>query len=159
MTVDGRMKEGQINDLLRDLLAHVKNTAASITIVTYSDIPRMYWTSATQEVYEDIPQGEFGGRSNLGKAYAFVKEIMGDRYVLASQSSIVLISDGEATDDYESELELLDPRGEAIRIAGGIGTGVDTLEDHVINKNWIFTDVTTVGARDEFFDEIFLNLK
>lgn len=159
ITVEGRAKKGQINDLLRDLLAHVKNVAASVSIITYADIPRTYWTSSTQEIYEDIPQGEFGGRSNLGKAYAFVKEIMGDRYILASQACIVLISDGEATDDYESALKLLDPKDEAIRIAGGIGTGMDTLEDHVINHDLIFTDITTVGARDEFFDEIFLNLK
>lgn len=159
MTVEGRAKGGQVNDLLRDLLAHVKNEAASITLVTYSDIPRTYWVSSTQEIYEDIPQSEFGGRSNLGKAYAFVKEIMSSRYILASQACIVLISDGEATDDYESELKLLDPKGEASRVAGGIGTGMDTLEDHVLNHDLIFTDVTSVDARNEFFDEISLNLR
>ena len=159
MTVEGRVLGGQVNDLVRDLLAHVKNAAASITMVTYADIPRMYWTSFAKETYEDIPQGEFGGRSNLGKAYVFVKDIMSSQQILPSQACLVLISDGEATDDYENALKLLDPNGETTRVAGGIGTGMDTLEDHVLSPDLIFTNVTSLEARDEFFDEILLNLK
>jgi len=154
VALEGVHKVAQVNDLIRDLLTAMDGKASSVSLVIYSDIARLYWSSGSKEIFRDIPEKEFDGRSNLGKAYTFVKDMMLHRSLSAQKLCMVLISDGEATDNYLARLRELDPKQEATRVAGAIGINRDTLEYHIGTNGIIFSDVTSLNDRDEFFDEI-----
>ena len=154
VALEGTHKVGQINDLIRDLLEFTADSYQAAYLITYSDIPRIYWQSRKKEIFIDIPPKEFGGRSNLGKAYLFVGSILADNSVQPSNVSLVLISDGEATDNYRIALHAIDPKNQTTRVAGGLGMSRDTLDFHMGSPELAYTDITSLHARDEFFDDI-----
>lgn len=157
--MEGAHKIAQINDLVRELVFLVKDQACVCYLIIYSDNVRLYWSSASGEVFQDIPGKEFDGRSSLGKAYAFVKELLNYNSTPCKNACIVLISDGEATDNYVANLRELDPKNEITRVGGAIGIDMDTLEQHVGRDGIIFSDVTSLNDRDSFLDEIMIQLK
>ena len=159
MPLEGRHKVGQINDLVRDLLPETEGAYDSAYIITYSDIPRIYWKSSSGENFMDIPEAEFGGRSNLGAAYTFIGKMLEKDSLPLSQACLVLISDGAATDNYKAALEKLDPKGESARVAGCIGNDRYTLADHVGSEKLVYPNLSECGDRNDFFDEIVAKLE
>lgn len=158
----GNHKIGQINDLLRDLISVTNGKYERAYIITYSDMPRIYWKSASGEIFMDIPAGEFGGRSGLGAAYEFVGKIISSDSSSAARACLVLISDGSATDNYKKALKKLDPKGESARVAGLLGSSgavTYTLDYHVGDAKNVYPDVSGYVVRDEFFDEIVTKLE
>ena len=159
VALEGMHKVAQINDLVRDLLSETEGAYESAYIITYSDVPRIYWKSASGDIFMDIPVAEFDGRSNLGAAYDFVGKILGSDKIPLSQACLVLISDGASTDNYAAALKKLDPKGESARVAGCIGTDKYTLDNHVGDAKLVYPDISNRINRDDFFDEIVAKLE
>ena len=157
--VGGVHKIAQVNDLIRELLACVEGESAATNLIIYSDIPRIYWESRSKEIFRDIPENEFDGRSNLGKAYTFVKDMIVYNSKSLKDVCLVLISDGQATDNYLVHLLELDPKKESTRVAGALSVYRDTLEAHVAGIGEIFTDLTSVNGRTDFIEAILEQLK
>ena len=159
ISLEGKHKVGQINDLVRDLISATEGAYETAYVITYSDIPRIYWKSSSGEIFMDIPEAEFGGRSNLGAAYAFVGNILKSDATSLSQACLVLISDGASTDNYIAALKKLDSKRESARVAGCIGAERYTLEYHVGDSKLVYPDLSDSIVRDEFFDEIVTKLE
>ncbi len=142
------MKIGQINDLLRDTIDEVD---ADSSVICYADDAKVYWQAKNNSIFVDIPHEDFIGRSNLGKAYDLVKEMIENKAEL-EDCIFVLISDGQATDNYKKSLSVLDPKKKATRLAFSIGTVHTTTERHVSNDTLLFKNI--LNDRDEFIEKI-----
>ena len=154
----GISKVGQVNDLLRELVAVTEGSYESAYIITYSDKSEVYWSSASGNGFRDIPADRFGGRSNLGKAYTLIKEILNCKSISAKDACLVLISDGDATDNFSARLTEMDPTSASARVGGCIGKNRLTLDRHVGAPDLVYLDITSLTERDEFLDDIVFNL-
>lgn len=151
--IDDYSKIGQINDLLRDTITTcIEKELTDIKVITYSDDARVYWSFTGSEIFYDIPDESFVGRSNLGKAYELLKSIIENEKLPLEDCMIILISDGEATDNYKKKLELLDKNKSACRIAISIGNNYDTTEKHASNNNLMFKK--GIDDRDNLLDRV-----
>ena len=45
VSIEGTHKVGQINDLIRDLLAYTNDSYQDAYLITYADQPQIYWRS------------------------------------------------------------------------------------------------------------------
>lgn len=151
--VDDYNKIGQINDLLKDTIMICNGKGLKdIRIITYSDNANIFWSSNRGIMFYDIPDESFSGRSNLGKAYELLKQLTDSEKIKLEECIIVLISDGEATDNYKKKLALLDPKKVSCRIAISIGNKYDTTENHVTSNKLMFKK--GIDERDIFLDRM-----
>ena len=155
ISLDDTLRVGQINDLLRDAVRKcIDKGTTDISIICYSDKARVYWnyTEDTKFFY-DIPESKFGGRSNLGQAYNYIKnEFIVKSRIPLSNCVIVLISDGEATDNYRKYLKLLDGNNQSKRIALSIGTSNATTSHHASGYDMEFKH--GISDRDGFLNKL-----
>lgn len=158
IALEGNHKIGQINDLIRELISVAEGNCSDARLITYSDQANVYWRLSSGEYFADLTPDRFGGRSDLGKAYSLIKEILTNEGIPVSETCLALISDGEATDNYSARLAELDPRSESTRVGGCIGNNRLTLDRHVGSPELVYPDVTSLISRDEFLDEIVVGL-
>jgi uncharacterized protein YegL len=135
-SMDGE-KIGQLNFAIREAVPAMQDTAREnpnaqvlVRVLTFSDGAR--WHVATPVRIEDFKWTDLtaGGVTDMGKALSLVAEQlksppMADR---ALPPVLVLISDGQPTDDYASGLRVLmtEPWGKkAVRIAIAVGRDAD----------------------------------
>lgn len=150
---DDIVRIGQVNDLLRDSIDKcTAKGAKSINVVCYSDNAKIFWKSSDKNIFCDIPDEEFKGRSNLGKAYVFLKKHIDASKLSLSDCVLALISDGEATDNYRRDLQILDPDNKAARIAFTIGATYLTTERHASDDSLLFKG--GLKDRESFVDRL-----
>ena len=150
---DGVSTVAAINDLLRDMISELDSKGAQdIRIVTYSDKAQLYWSNSNGKGYLDMSDDLFNGRSNLGKAYEYIGGVIKSEKLCISDCSLVLISDGEATDNYKKQLLLIDPDKESYRVALSLGNVHITTEKHVVDDDLSFNG--GIADRDAFIDKV-----
>ena len=146
---------GQVNDILRDAIDVCDpNTCKDVYVITYSDDASLYWQQSGKEGFYDIPESKFGGRSNLGKAYTLVAQLVHKNKLKLNQCAIVLISDGDATDNYKKALLSLDPQHEAYRVALSIDSSGFTTDKHAYDDRLSFKDIEVDDVRYNFIEAI-----
>ena len=139
---------GKINELIRDLTGDLSSAGVSdVKVITYSDKAEIHWQSG-KGAFLDILQSKFGGRSNLGAAYALILDGY-SKAVLADEAVLALISDGEATDNYKKYLNRLEQAGVKSRIALSTGNSTLTTDNHAAayDLSYKFSD-----NRDDFIE-------
>ncbi len=142
-----------INDLVRDMISELQSkNAEDIRVVTYANDAKIYWDSKKTNGFLDMYDDMFSGRSNLGKAYDCIEGIVKSESISMSDCALVLISDGEATDNYKKSLQRLDPKKEAYRVALSIGNIHFTTEKHVLDDELSFNG--GILDRDTFIDRV-----
>ena len=143
---------GQLNDLLRDAAERLADMAEDMFVFTYADEAELYWTYSKEQTFYDIPLDKFGGRSSLGKCYAAVVKHMETLGVDIADAVLVLVSDGEATDNYKRASEELDPKHKAVRVGLTLGKVTGTTERHASSYSLSFNN----GFRDreKFLDKL-----
>lgn len=151
---DDSVKVGQINDLLSDLIraCKEKNNIVDIKVICYADEAKWYWNSASNSGFYEISESEFGGRSNLGTAYKLIHSTIEIEVLERLDCILVLISDGEATDNYKKALAELDPDGKMTRVALSIGTTTMTTEIHALDESMHF--IHGVRDREAFISKV-----
>lgn len=153
IVIDDTVKIGQINDLLRDSIDKCNSKGKNnINVICYSDIAEVYWKSSSNNIFCDIPDDKFGGRSNLGQGYKYVKILIDNAKISISDCIIVLISDGEATDNFRRELLAMDNKNQSIRLSFSIGTSYSTTLQHASNQNLMFKN--GIRDRESFLDKL-----
>ena len=150
---DGTETIGAINDLVRDLIEEFKSSGVDdIRVVCYANGAKLYWESKKEKYgFLDIDTVKFGGRSNLGKAYGLINEIVSKETLSMKDCSIILVSDGEATDDYKTALSELDGKKQAYRVAISLGKVHTTTERHASDDTCAF--INGVDDRDRFIEK------
>ncbi len=142
-----------VNDLVSDLISELKSKdAEDIRVITYSDKAALYWSSSKNTIFTDMSADLFKGRSNLGMAYDFIADIVRKENISLSDCSLVLISDGEATDNYKKKLLLLDPKKESYRVSVSLGNVHITTEKHVIEDEFAYVNFNS--DRVAFIDRV-----
>lgn len=148
---DGQAKIGQINDLAREAVeSALSYDADDVRVICYGNGAKIYWTN-DKGGFCDIPENKFGGRSNLGSAYALIRTLITKEKLKLKDCVLALISDGEATDDFKKELELLDPKNESYRVAISLGNEYWASERHALNSDML---VKNIRDRDDFIEKI-----
>ena len=151
IVADETEKIGQINDLLHDLTSDLEQGCPKkVVIITYAKTPKVYWQSG--QPFMDMNEGEFSGLSNLGQAYAMVKQMVDDEKIDPNSCVVALISDGSATDNYRKQLTALDGKNQMGRVALTIGTLNATTERHAPSEGCAFKD--GINDRDDFIEKI-----
>lgn len=153
ITGDDPLKPGQINDLLRDTIDELKEkNVENIKVIIYANDAKMHWDSKKYLFFYDIQDSSFSGRSSLGKAYELVEEIINTQHINKKEIILVLISDGEATDNYKKKLLSLDNENEIIKMAISLGNIHNTTERHASNEDLIFRN--GIDDRDNFIERL-----
>ena len=153
IVVDDTVKIGQINDLVRDSIDKCNSKGKNnISVVCYSDTAKIHWKSSSNNFFYDISDDKFGGRSNLGQAYKYVKNLIDNAKISISDCVIVLISDGEATDNYRRELQTLDSKNQSVRLSFSIGTSYSTTLQHASKPTLMFKN--GIRDREDFLDRL-----
>lgn len=149
---DDTAQIGTINDLIRDVIEELETEGANdIRIVCYANGAKMYWQSSEKTGFLDITENKFGGRSNLGKAYELIRQDIENDSVELQDCAFILLSDGEATDNYKKELLRLDPKKKAYRVALSLGSQHITTEKHAFNDELSFSN--GIIDRDDFIEK------
>lgn len=149
---DGSEYIGTINDLLRDLIEDLEVAGATdIRVICYANGAKYYWQSLDKKGFVDITENRFGGRSNLGKAYSLIKETIDAESIAIIDCALLLISDGEATDNFKKELQLLDAQNTAFRVAISIGRKHITTDKHASTESCLFNN--GIAERDDFIEK------
>ncbi len=154
IVADDTIKVGQVNDLSIDLIRACQSALAQIDIrvICYANGAKLYWQSSSNSSFYEIPESRFGGRSNLSKAYNLIQDSIKKESMKNSDCVLVLVSDGEATDNYKKALNELDPRNEITRIALSIGNSTSATEKHSSGETFFFKN--GVKDRDAFIAKI-----
>lgn len=150
---DGMQKVGQINDLIHDIVDNcVSAQIKDIRVVCFGNSARIYWEFTKDNFFLDIPPNRFGGRSNLGQAYTLLRDILNKENIQIEDCIFILLSDGEATDNYKLALNNLDSNNSSIRLALSLGNSSLTTEKHVSMDEYSFKN--GVKDRDSFISKI-----
>ena len=151
---DDTIKVGQINDLSIDLIRACQSAhdQIDIRVICYANGAKQYWQSSSDSSFYEISKSLFGGRSNLSKAYILIQDTIVKESIKKSDCVLVLISDGEATDNYKKALNELDPKNETMRIALSIGNSTSATEKHSSEAALFFKN--GVKDRDVFIAKI-----
>lgn len=142
----------KINALLHDVIEEYEQACDDIYIVVYGNNAKIYWQKSSNESFVDIPADKCGGRSSLGKAYSLIAGEIDKKGFALSDCALVLISDGEATDNFKRRLGELDPKREAYRVAISFGTNSYATERHAFDDRLAFKNANR--DRDDFFDAL-----
>jgi uncharacterized protein YegL len=131
----GGEKIRNLNDAVRDMLEVFRDTENSeteiwVAIITFGDQVKLHQklVSAGQIQWQDLSAG---GSTPLGVALQMAKAMIEDKDIVPSRAyrpTVVLVSDGQPTDDWESPLEgfISDGRsGKCDRMAMAIGAQAD----------------------------------
>lgn len=156
---DDITKVAQINDLIADLIhaCLAANNENDIRVICYANKAKVYWQSSLNRTFYEIPESKFADRSNLGEAYKLIyNEMIINETIEICDCIIVLISDGEATDNYKRALNELDPNNDTIRIALSVGNSTHTTERHSLGNEFCFKN--GVKDRDAFIAKIVDNI-
>ena len=152
IVADGSELVGAINDLLHELINELEDGGAGdIRVIGYGDNASILWQSSSKKSFSDIPEDRFDGRSSLGKAYELIKKTLTAEAIPLKDCAIALISDGEASDDYKTQLQALDPKNEAYRVAIAFGIKHFTTEKHASQNDLFF--LRGVTDRDDFIEK------
>ena len=138
LDVSGSMRGEKIrnlNDAVRDMLEVFRDTENSeteiwVAIITFGDQVKLHQklVSAGQIQWQDLSAG---GSTPLGVALQMAKAMIEDKDIVPSRAhrpTIVLVSDGQPTDDWENPLKgfISDGRsGKCDRMAMAIGAQAD----------------------------------
>ena len=131
----GGEKIRNLNDAVRDMLEVFRDTENSeteiwVAIITFGDQVKLHQklVSAGQIQWQDLSAG---GSTPLGVALQMAKAMIEDKDIVPSRAhrpTIVLVSDGQPTDDWENPLKgfISDGRsGKCDRMAMAIGAQAD----------------------------------
>ena len=131
----GGEKIRNLNDAVRDMLEVFGDTENSeteiwVAIITFGDQVKLHQklVSAGQIQWQDLSAG---GSTPLGVALQMVKAMIEDKDIVPSRAyrpTVVLVSDGQPTDDWENPLKgfISDGRsGKCDRMAMAIGAQAD----------------------------------
>ena len=131
----GGVKIRNLNDAVRDMLEVFRVTENSeteiwVAIITFGDQVKLHQklVSAGQIQWQDLSAG---GSTPLGVALQMVKAMIEDKDIVPSRAyrpTVVLVSDGQPTDDWENPLKgfISDGRsGKCDRMAMAIGAQAD----------------------------------
>ena len=131
----GGEKIRNLNDAVRDMLEVFRDTENSeteiwVAIITFGDQVKLHQklVSAGQIQWQDLSAG---GSTPLGVALQMVKAMIEDKDIVPSRAyrpTVVLVSDGQPTDDWENPLKgfISDGRsGKCDRMAMAIGAQAD----------------------------------
>ena len=135
MGADGKIDA--LNIALRDFINSIKDedTAVDLQIALFSfggnealcELPLTSVNSIDADAYSFTAQG----RTPMGQAFYLIKEMIEDKSIIPSRAykpTIVLLTDGMPTDDYEKVMDYLINEGrssKAFRIAMAIGADAD----------------------------------
>lgn len=135
MGADGKIDA--LNIALRDFINSIKDedTAVDLQIALFSfggnealcELPLTSVNSIDADAYSFTAQG----RTPMGQAFYLIKEMIEDKSIIPSRAykpTIVLLTDGMPTDDYEKVMDYLINEGrssKAFRIAMAIGSDAD----------------------------------
>ena len=143
MLTDGSTLCASVNDTLRDMAESLDDEGVKdVRVVTYGDNAKLFWKSG-KTPYTDMELPSQGDRSNLGAAYELVKATIDGEGIAVGDCAIMLLSDGEATDDYKKQLSKLDPDDRAFRLSVALGNKRATIEKHACNDSLVFDDITS----------------
>ena len=131
----GGEKIRNLNDAVRDMLEVFRDTENSeteiwVAIITFGDQVKLHQklVSAGQIQWQDLSAG---GSTPLGVAFQMAKAMIEDKDIVPSRAyrpTVVLVSDGQPTDDWENPLKgfISDGRsGKCDRMAMAIGAQAD----------------------------------
>ena len=131
----GGEKIRNLNDAVRDMLEVFRDTENSeteiwVAIITFGDQVKLHQklVSAGQIQWQDLSAG---GSTPLGVALQMAKAMIEDKDIVLSRAyrpTVVLVSDGQPTDDWENPLKgfISDGRsGKCDRMAMAIGAQAD----------------------------------
>lgn len=131
----GGEKIRNLNDAVRDMLEVFRDTENSeteiwVAIITFGDQVKLHQklVSAGQIQWQDLSAG---GSTPLGVALQMAKAMIEDKNIVPSRAyrpTVVLVSDGQPTDDWENPLKgfISDGRsGKCDRMAMAIGAQAD----------------------------------
>jgi uncharacterized protein YegL len=131
----GGEKIRNLNDAVRDMLEVFRDTENSeteiwVAIITFGDQVKLHQklVSAGQIQWQDLSAG---GSTPLGVALQMAKAMIEDKVIVPSRAyrpTVVLVSDGQPTDDWENPLKgfISDGRsGKCDRMAMAIGAQAD----------------------------------
>lgn len=131
----GNQTIGKLNDLLQDMSVEISRFDSVMTsVVTYADTAHFYHPLTNKMRFNEFPSSQFMGRSNLGKAYDLIYKEINTKNLPIESTMIILISDGQSTDNYKSSLIKLDELGDSIRFSYPVGSDDETLQNHVGNN-------------------------
>ena len=149
---DGWEMVGTINEITQDLVREVSPHASDIRVICYSQNVKVHWERKSGKLLTDLNETSFEGPSNLGKAYAFIKKQIDAEKINCKDCVFVLISDGEATDNYRKQLDILDPDHTAQRVAISIGSSHNATDKHVLSSDCAFN--RGYVDKDYFIDKV-----
>lgn len=150
---DDPIKVGQVNDLLRDTIDELsEKNIKNIKVIIYANDAKIHWDNSKFPYFYDIQEKSYGGRSNLGKAYELTKEIIDNQKISKKDTIIILISDGEATDNYKKQIISLDPNNQITKISISMGIVHNTIERHATNEDLMFKN--GIEDRDIFIEKL-----
>lgn len=169
MKTDGKIKKLQeaTEAMIRTFSALVlKETAISVAIITFGgDQVKLHTplTKAEQLQIDGIQNLVAGGSTPMGMAFQMAKDMIEDRKVIKQKSyrpAIVVVSDGQPTDDWESPLKCFIDCGRSSKcqrfaVAIGENRGVDVamLREFTKNAGFVLT-AKDAGEIAEKFEEI-----
>lgn len=125
---------GILNEAMREMIASLKDVGSlraevSMAVITFGNggvQAHQKFTPIKEIIWQDLQANE---RTPMGGAFQLVRQLIEDKEIIPSRSyrpTIVLLSDGLPTDEWEQPLQdlLESPRAsKAFRIAMSIGAG------------------------------------
>lgn len=168
MTIDNNI--GTLNNAVREMLRDFKdasNSEASISvaIITFGNTTGIYQSlTDVGEINIESINMEAYGMTPMGEAISIAKKLIEDKEQIPSRAyrpTVVLVTDGEPTDDWKSALNnfMNDGRSsKCYRMAMGIGTGqsgeaYDVLRQFVSNEEQVF-EASNAGEISQFFQYV-----
>ena len=168
MTIDNNI--GTLNNAVREMLRdfqEASNSEASISvaIITFGKNTGVYQPLAdVSEINIESINMEAYGMTPMGEAISIAKGIIEDKGQIPSRAyrpTVVLVTDGEPTDDWQSALDKFMNDGRSskcYRMAMGIGTGhsgeaYNVLHRFVSNEEQVF-DASNAGEISQFFQYV-----
>ncbi len=157
--VSGSMSEGgkiqSLNQAMREMLEAFRDeddlrAEIHVAVITFGNRQvrvHMPFGPAAAASWTDLPAA---GDTPMGAAFAAAQQMIEDRNVVPSRAyrpTVVLVSDGQPTDDWRAPLEALlasDRGGKAFRMAMGIG-----VEDMAVLSEFLHNPEAQVRRADE----------
>ena len=168
MTIDDNI--GTLNRAVREMLKDFQKAASSeasitVAIITFGKSTGIYQqlTDASDINVDGINMTAYG-MTPMGEAISIAKALIEDKEQIPSRAyrpTVVLVSDGEPTDDWKQALDSFMNEGRSskcYRMAMGIGTGstgpaYEVLKQFVSNEEQVF-DANDASEISQFFQYV-----